>query len=110
MELNIAEMRAKASKQEAAREEAFKKWIEANKERERKEKEKLQTLLNRAREKAAEETRAAMEAEVETAIENVRTEIKSEYAQKHGVAECDIQREPLKKMLDGLFGGKKRVV
>lgn len=101
MELNIAEMRA-----EAAEQEAFKKWLEANKEREHKENEKLQALLNRAGEKAAEETRAAMEAEVDTAIENAKAEIKAEYAQKHGVSECDSQREPLKKMLGGLFGAR----
>lgn len=107
MELNIAEMRAKAAEQEAAREEAFKKGLEAYRERESKEQEKWQALLNRAGEKAAEETRAAMEAEVDTAIENAKAEIKAEYAQKHGVAECDSQREPLKKMLGGLFVGKK---
>lgn len=104
MELNIAEMRSKAAEQEAAREEAFKKGLEANKERDCKENEKLQALLNRAGKKAAEETRAAMEAEVDTAIENAKAEIKVEYAQKHGVAECDSHREPLKKMLGSLFG------
>lgn len=107
MELNIAKMRAKATEQEAAREETFKKWLEANRERERKKQEKLQALFNRAGEKVAEETRAVMEAEVETAIKNTKTEIKAEYAQKHGTTECDNQREPLKKMLDGLFGGEK---
>lgn len=105
MELNIAEMRAKAAEQEAAREEAFKKGLEADRERESKE--KWQALLNRAGEKAAEETRAAMEAEVDTAIENAKAEIKAKYAQNHGVAECDSQRELLKKMLGGLFEGKK---
>lgn len=40
MELNIAEMRAKAAEQEAAREEAFKKGLEADRERESKEQEK----------------------------------------------------------------------
>lgn len=107
MELNIAEMRAKAAEQEAAREEAIKKWFEAYRERESNEQEKFQALLNRAGKKAAEETRAAMEAEIETAIENAKAEIKAEYAQKHGVAECDSQREPIKKILGGLFGGKK---
>lgn len=106
MELNITEMRVKAAEQERERAEEFKKRLETDRECENKKHEKLQTLLDKVREKAATETRAAMEAEVDMAIENAKVEIKTEYAQKYGVAECDNQREPLKKMLGGLFGGK----
>jgi len=106
MELNITEMRAKAAEQETARAEEFKKRLETDRECENKRYEKLQALLDKVREKAATETRAAMDAKVDIAIENAKAEIKTEYAQKYGVVECDNQRESLKKMLGGLFGVK----
>ena len=103
MELNFKEMEAEAAEQEDARSEEFRNHLEADREQEIKKNEKLQVLLNRAGERVAREKMEAMEAQVDTAIERAKAEIKSEYAQKHGVAECDDQREPLKNMLRRLM-------
>lgn len=53
MELNISEMRTKAAEQEAARAEEFRKFLEAAKERENKEHNKMQELFKKVGEKVA---------------------------------------------------------
>lgn len=104
MELNIAEMRKKATEQEVERAEEVRERLKRVREQGSKKNEKLNALFKRVGEKAAEETRVAMEEQVDTAIKHAEAEIKAEYAQKYGAVECDDQRESLKKMLRRLMG------
>ena len=91
--MNFLEMRAKAAEQENARAEAFRKFLRADKERVSKKKENLQNLLKGVGVKAAEETRMAIKAQVDTAIE-------------HEEAGRDARQELLKKMLSQMLKNK----
>lgn len=104
--MDLAELRTRAAEQSEARAEAFKNHLAEGREREHKENEKLQQLLTRAGEREKAKTKAAMETQVDIAIEQAKAKIKAEYAQKHGVTECDDQREPLKKLLGQFKGGR----
>lgn len=105
--MNFSEMRTEAALQEKEKAEAFKEHLADEREKETQNNEEIQGLLSKLGARIKAETRATAETEINNAIEQAKTEIKAEYAQKHNVTEYDEQREPLRKMLRDMVGENK---
>lgn len=105
--MNFAELEAKAAEQSEARAEAFKKHLTDERERELKEVDKIQNMLANAGKRMEAEKRAHMKSQMAAEEEKAKAEIRTKYANEHGISECDKQAEPLKKMLRDMMGGNK---
>ena len=83
-------------------------YLEAEKERESRERAKLQDILTKAGERVEADAKADMEAKIAAETKKAEAEIKAKYAKEHGASEWnDDQVVPLKNMLGSLMGGKR---